>query len=375
MFVKASVKLLAAAVVAGLPFVTRAQSTTTTSTTTIPATAESVLDARSNELVAKGQGLVITRGQLEEEFVRLKAQLAGQGKPIPAEHRSMIEANLLQQLIGLRLISSHATAADRAAAKELAAKRYEEAKTRIGNDEMFELRLKAENLTKDELMKKWEEQGGAEKVLERELSVEVTEEEARKFYDDNPGQFEQPEMVRASHILISTRDEQKRELSAEQKTVKRTTAEGVLKRARSGEDFAQLAKEYSDDPGSKDKGGEYTFPRGRMVPEFEAAAFTMQPGQISDIVTTTFGYHIIKLIEKIPAKKVEFKTVESDLKNVLKTKEIQKKLPDYLAKLKKEAEVEILDESLKMKDAPPVPAGHSATGGLPAGHPPVSTPK
>ena len=83
--------------------------------------------------------------------------------------------------------------------------------------------------------------------------------------------------------------------------------EGLLKRARAGEDFAKLAKEYSEDPGSKDKGGEYKFPRGQMVPEFEAAAFSLKTNQVSDIVTTSFGYHIIKLSEKIPAQKVELR--------------------------------------------------------------------
>ena len=83
--------------------------------------------------------------------------------------------------------------------------------------------------------------------------------------------------------------------------------EGLLKRARAGEDFAKLAKEYSEDPGSKDKGGEYKFPRGQMVPEFEAAAFSLGTNQVSDIVTTRFGYHIIKLSEKIPARKVEYR--------------------------------------------------------------------
>ena len=98
-------------------------------------------------------------------------------------------------------------------------------------------------------------------------------------------------------------------MTEEQKAAKRKEMEGLLKRARAGEDFAKLAKEYSEDPGSKDKGGEYTFPRGQMVPEFEAAAFSLNTNQVSDIVTTRFGYHIIKLSEKIPAQKVEFAKV------------------------------------------------------------------
>jgi parvulin-like peptidyl-prolyl isomerase len=153
-----------------------------------------------------------------------------------------------------------------------------------------------------------------------------------------------------------------KELSQAEKDAKHKTMEGLLKRARAGEDFAKLAKEYSEDPGSKDKGGEYTFPRGKMMPEFESAAFALKPGEVSDIATTSYGYHIIKLSEHTPAQKVAFDKVAPAIKNRLTEQELAKLAPDYLAKAKKEAGVEILDEKLKAADAP---------DGLPAGHAPV----
>jgi parvulin-like peptidyl-prolyl isomerase len=125
---------------------------------------------------------------------------------------------------------------------------------------------------------------------------------AARVSADNAPQLDQPEMVRASHILLLTSDPKTgTDLPPEQKAAKRKQIEDLLKRARAGEDFANMAKEYSEDPASKENGGEYKFARGRMVPEFEAAAFSLKnAGDISDVVTTAFGYHIIKLNERIP---------------------------------------------------------------------------
>jgi peptidyl-prolyl cis-trans isomerase C len=254
-------------------------------------------------------------------------------------------------------LQGKATAADKAAGKALAEKRFEEAKTRLGSEEALNRQLKLMGATREEVLTEWTDSATAENVLKRELKVNVTDEDAKKFYDDNPARFEQPEMVRASHILLMTTDPKTNtELTETQKAAKRKELEGILKRARAGEDFAALAKEFSEDPGSK--------PKGQMMPEFEAAAFSLNTNQISDIVTTKYGYHIIKLSEKIPAQKVAFAKALSDIKDGLTQQALQKQFPDYLQKLKKEAGVEILDEKLKPRETADSP-------GLPAGHPPV----
>ena len=318
-----------------------------------------------NTIVAKGKGVEVSQGQLDEEVVRLKAQAAARGQIIPPEQIAMVDRQVLDQLIQVQLLQAKATDADKAAGKALAEKRFEEAKTRLGSEEALNRQLKVMGATREEVLTKWSEGASAEAVLKRELKVNITEEEVRKYYDDNPARFEEPEKVRASHILLTTTDTKTNaELTEDQKTAKRKEMEGLLKRARAGEDFAKLAKEYSEDPGSKDKGGEYTFPRGQMDAQFEAAAFSLGTNQVSDIITTRFGYHIIKLSEKIPARKVEFAKADSDIKEGLTQQAVQKQFPDYMAKLKKEAGVEILDEKLKAVELPQAPA-------LPAAQPPV----
>lgn len=136
----------------------------------------------------------------------------------------------------------------------------------------------------------------------------VSEEEARTYYDENMQQFSQPEMVTASHILLKTQDK-----TEEEKAEIRKQMEGILSRAQAGEDFAALAKEYSEDPGSKDRGGEYTFPRGQMVKPFEDAAFGQEDGRISPIVETQFGYHIIKTTAHKAAGTQSFEEVKEQL--------------------------------------------------------------
>jgi peptidyl-prolyl cis-trans isomerase C len=324
-------------------------------------------DLFGSKVLAKGKGLEITRGQFDDEVIRVKAQAAAHNQTIPPEQMAKLERQVLEQLIQVQLLQAKATEADKAAGKALAEKRFQEAKVRLGSEEALNRQLTLMGATREEVLAKWIESATAEAVLKRELKVSVTDADAKKFYDDNPTRFEQPEMVRASHILLMTTDPKTNsELSEDQKTAKHKDMEGLLKRARAGEDFAELAKKYSEDPGSKDKGGEYKFPRGQMVPEFEAAAFSLSTNQVSDIVTTKYGYHIIKLSEKIPAKKVEFDKALPDIKEGLTQQELQKQFPDYVAKLKKDANVEILDEKLKAVELPQPSA-------VPAGHPPVKS--
>ena len=135
-----------------------------------------------------------------------------------------------------------------------------------------------------------------DKMMEAELATTTvaTEAEAKDFYDKNPDKFKQGEGVRASHILVMANE------SADEATKKKARAkiDAVLKRVSAGEDFAVLAKENSED-GSKDQGGDLGFfTKGQMVPAFDEAAFALKPGEISDVVTTQFGYHIIKVVEQ-----------------------------------------------------------------------------
>jgi peptidyl-prolyl cis-trans isomerase D len=122
----------------------------------------------------------------------------------------------------------------------------------------------------------------------------VTPAEVQNQYNQNVAQYQTPEQLRASHILLKT--------EGKDEAAVRKQAESVLQQVKAGGDFAALATKFSEDEASKAAGGDLDyFGRGRMVPEFENAAFGMQPGQISDLVKTQYGFHIIKVVDKKPA--------------------------------------------------------------------------
>ena len=131
-------------------------------------------------------------------------------------------------------------------------------------------------------------------LLDREQArqrVAVPPNDIQRYYNDNIQQYQTPERVRASHILLNT--------GGKDEAAVRKQAEELLAKIKGGADFAALATQYSEDPGSKERGGDLDFfPRGQMVPEFENAAFSLAPGQVSDLVKTQYGFHIIKVVDK-----------------------------------------------------------------------------
>ena len=173
--------------------------------------------------------------------------------------------------------------------------------------------------------------------------ISIPEEDLKKYYESHKDEFKTPEMVSVRHILVKV------DQSAPEKDKKaaKKKAESILKKIKSGEDFAKLAAEVSDDPGSKQKGGELGFfPRGRMVKPFEDAAFALKPGQVSGLVTTQYGYHIIKLDERKAAGIQPFDDVKESIRQKLIQDQTKSKVAAFIEKAMKDARAEIHPEAL-----------------------------
>jgi peptidyl-prolyl cis-trans isomerase C len=185
----------------------------------------------------------------------------------------------------------------------------------------------------------------ASELLKREVAdkIGVSDAEARIYYQLHKDEYKMPETVRVRHILVKTGQG----AAEDEMKAAREKAESLLKRVRAGEDFAKLAQEASDDAGSKGKGGEIGFfPRGRMVPEFEKVAFALKPGEVSGVVETKFGYHIIKCEELKPEGAVQFEEAKKGIIEKILKETRTSKVKEYVEKRTAEENVEIYSDRL-----------------------------
>lgn len=196
--------------------------------------------------------------------------------------------------------------------------------------------LEQRGITEEQFHKEFGDEVRITRLIEQVTSnaTHVTDADVDEFYKENVERFKEPETVTARHILIAVTNE-------EDKAAQKEKAEAIRARLIGGEDFAEVAVAESDDPGSKSTGGEYTFPRGRMVPPFEEAAFTQEIGEIGPLVETQFGYHIIQVEKREPARDVPLEEVRTNVAAYLRSQKGPAALQEYLAGLRSNAEVNI----------------------------------
>ena len=311
-------------------------------------TAAVVATETKDELLVTVNGFKIMQAQVD---AKIKPQVDSQisrmqsmGRPATEEMINGMKEQMSQQAVSIMIIEQ--LMREEAKAKKIEVT-DEEVQAEIDGimaerkltQEQFDGMLKQYGMSLDDLKGQIKMGLSADRLMEAEAkavgeSTSVSDEQAKSFYDGNAKQFSSPEQVRASHILLNTKG-----LDDAAKAEVKTKIDALLKEARNGGDFAAMAKANSDDPGSKDKGGEYIFPRGQMVPEFENAAFSLEVGQVSDAVETQYGYHIIKLSEKMPAETKSFESVKDGIKSQLEGESKRKFGEQYIEKLKAGAKI------------------------------------
>ena len=295
-------------------------------------------------------GTQITEGQITDQVnKRIEAQKKRMpaGMEIPAQQIEMLRASVADMLVEEELVKQKLAEKKIAVTDEQATEKITEIAGQRGQTlEDVEKEISNYGMTLADLKEQIKLKLQIETLMEAEMGDNaVTEEDAKKFYDENPQHFNQPEQVKASHILCGKRGITEADYPAELEKIK--AAQGRLK---AGEAFEDVAKDVSTCPSSAKGGDLGFFGKGQMDPAFEEAAFGLEVGQTSDIVKTSFGYHIIKVTDKKEAGSTPFEEAKDQIMQYLTQQKQQEFWQEYSKTMKDAATIEYSASAQALKD-------------------------
>jgi len=306
--------------------------------TTLPSLIWAEKTQPPTDKAATVNGTVITQAELDDQMKIVIDRLRGSGRFPDVTQLDQIRSQVLENLIARELLYQESQKKGIKISQEAVNEQLISLKTQFPNEVEFNNALTRMNLNEASIKEKLERDLALKKLIEDEVAPKVTvsDSDIRAFYENNPETFKQPERVKASHILIKV-DPQ---ADAAQKAEAQKKIDLVQAKLQKGEDFGALAKEYSEGP-TGPKGGDLGyFTRGQMVKPFEEAAFAMKPGEVSGMVETRFGYHLIKVTDKSAETTVPYEDVKERLGEFLKQKKIQEEINVYVKRLEEKSKIE-----------------------------------
>lgn len=288
--------------------------------------------------VATVNDVVITQAQFDLEMGRVQERFRQSGRSPGQPELAQIRQAVLDNLIARELLYQESKKKGFKGNEEEVNGQLKALRARFPSEAEFQTGLTKMNITEADLRSQIEQDITIRQFINDTFvdKVTVSEAEIKAYYDNNPQFFTKPEQIRASHILIKVEPQ----ADAMQKDRARKALKKVQQKLQTGEDFGALAKEFSQGP-SAPKGGDLGFfGRGQMVKPFEDKAFAMKTGEVSDIVETQFGYHLIKVTDKKPESTLTFVEVKERLGEHLKQQKVQQEIGAYVEKLRVDAKVE-----------------------------------
>ena len=296
-------------------------------------------DSRSSrDEIAIVNGSKIMRADFDREMNLASGNSSGTGQPMTDAELSEVRDKVLNRLISLELLYQESQKKGIKVADTAIDEQWATLRKRFANESEFQAVLSQMNLTETDIRFQMARSLAIQKFIDEQFvqKASVSDEETKAFYDGNQDSFKQPEQVQASHILVSV-DPEKGEA---QKAEARKKIGEIQQKLRAGEDFEALAKEYSQCPSSARGGDLGYFQRGQMVKPFEDVAFALKSGEVSDVVETKFGYHLIKVVDKKPETVVAYDDVKDRLGQYLKQQKVEKEVDGYIDQLMAKASVE-----------------------------------
>lgn len=323
--------------------------------------------------VASVNGVEVLRGPFNKEYRQTMERYRKARHEVQPALRERLKDNIVRRLVDAEIIKQQTQKLAVEITAQEKEEKWAEHKKRYGTDEAFRAFLERAGTTAEDVQEQFISNLLREKVFAKvSESVTVTPQEVKEYYEQNKARYDEPEQVQASHILIKVQPNG----TPEEKGQKKKRAEEALKKVKTkGADFAKIAKEYGEDP-TRDRGGDLGyFTRGRMVKPFEDAVWGMKTNQISNIIETQFGFHVIKKIDHKKARQKPFKEVTEQIERSLVARKRNQVIRDALQKWKDEAKIELFvkgDESIIAAGTPPpaapvagVPPGSPGPGGAP----------
>ena len=292
----------------------------------------------AGDAVAVVNGIPIDRSKFETTLAQSRQQAAQQGQQLNAQQNEQLQQDILERLIEEELLYQQAIKQDIEVSQEEVDSQLQRTRSNFNSEEQFNSALAQAGLTQEQLEEQIRRQLTINRLIAEKVgqNFQATEEEAQTFYDENPQFFQQGEQIEARHVLVSTEGVEGEEAMNEA----RQRAENIKQELEEGADFAEVARERSDGPSASRGGSLGTFGRGQMVPAFEEAAFNLEVGEISDIVQTQFGLHIIQVTDKAESGKMAFAEAKPQIDQYLAQQKRGEAIQEYLDGLKEDAEIE-----------------------------------
>jgi peptidyl-prolyl cis-trans isomerase C len=294
---------------------------------------------KEEEIVATVNGEGIPQSRVDILMEQQKQQMAAQaGGKMSEEQEKNLEQQVIDQLITEELLYQEAQERGVSISDSELNKEIDSLKSRYPDEESFKQALEQTGFNEESFRFYLERNLVIQKLLEQEVqtSQSITEEEMREFYNNNQDYFKTKEQVEARHILISTQGIENEE--KQQEAYQR--AQKIKEQLEQGANFAELAKEKSEGPSSSQGGNLGKFSRGQMVPAFEEAAFALDKGEISEVVETKFGFHIIQVTGKFDAGVQSFEEAKPNIRNYLQRIKQQEQYQTLIDKLREDATIE-----------------------------------
>jgi len=299
------------------------------------------LPVDASAVVARVDGEAIHRGEVDLVAAHY-ANRAAQSGAMPSSPGEYVQ-QALDQLIDQLLLAGEARRQGYSVADSIVEGMVSQWRMQFPSEEALEARLQEVGIGLDHLREKFRLDALVQNFIDEAVrdTLQVSDADLQAYYEGNQAQFQRGETVHARHILI----EAPPEASAEERAEARQEAQALQERAAAGEDFATLAREHSACPSAPAGGDLGFFTREQMVAPFASAAFALAPGELSDVVETRFGYHVIKVEEHREAGAVPLADVADRLRQVLEGQRLQEAVNGMAARLRQDADIEVVSQS------------------------------